>query len=85
MVNKALVKQSFDDIDALHVNNPHIDVLWAELLEALGDNEDDIIEYINNLSDKDAFEFNCIYEELVEKFPSDEMEDLFEKKVYKNN
>lgn len=63
-----------------HINDPDIEKkYWIPLLNALGDDENEIIGYLNELDDDTASWFSEIYEEVVSKFPSKEMEEVFHK------
>lgn len=80
MVDKNSIKRIIDNRKKAHVNDPDIEnKYWIPLVEALGDNEDDIIKYLNELNDEDAAWFSEIYEEVTEKFPSSQMETAFER------
>lgn len=61
-----------------HINDPDIEKkYWIPLLNALGEDENDIIEYLEKLDDDTVTWFSEIYEEVTEKFPSKKMEEIF--------
>ncbi len=57
---------------------------WDELMAALGDDEDDIYNYLSSIDDDIFYWIEEIYEEIIEKFPSERIEELFIKR-HKNN
>lgn len=78
MVDKKKIKKIITERKSAHINDPDIEKkYWFPILKALGDNEDDIIEYLETLDDDTASWFNEIYEELTEKFPGEKMEKAF--------
>ena len=52
---------------------------WDELMAALGDDEDDIFNYLSSIDDDVFYWIEEIYEEIIEKFPSERIEELFVK------
>lgn len=50
-----------------------------QLVELLGDDEGDILDFMESVDDKYTPYFDEIYEEVIEKFPSNEMEEMFER------
>ena len=52
--------------------------LYDPFMEALGDDEDEIIEYISNADEETQGHMCSIGEELYAKFPSDKMEDFLD-------
>lgn len=49
------------------------------IIELLGDDEGEILEFMEAVDEKYAPCIDEFYEELIEKFPSDEMEEAFER------
>lgn len=52
---------------------------WDELVAALGDDEDDVFDYLSSIEDEVFFWIEEVYEEIIEKFPSERIEELFVK------
>jgi len=77
MVDTEKYNQLLEERKALHVNDPIVDEYYDKMVEALGDDEQDIIDFINSLDDNTKMWIEEIYEEVVEKFPSDAMEAVF--------
>ena len=48
------------------------------MMEALGDDEEEIKEYIKGCNDEDLLYFTELFEYIYEKFPSDEMWDFLD-------
>lgn len=57
---------------------------WDELMAALGDDENDVYNYLSSVEDEVFFWIEEIYEEIIEKFPSERIEEIFIRH-YKNN
>ncbi len=75
MVDK---KKFYDTVTArkkLDVNYPWLEEeIWIPRLEALGNDEDDIIKFMDN-ADKETLSYlYAVYDELMDKFPSDKMD-----------
>lgn len=80
MVNKKKIQKIISERKKAHINDPDIEEkYWLPLLNALGEDEDDIIDYLDSLDDDIASWFSEIYEDVIEKFPSEEMEEAFHK------
>ncbi len=78
MIDFERIKEIIEERKKAHVNDPDIEKkYWIPLLNALGDDENEIIEYLNELDDDTVSWFSEIYEEVVSKFPSKEMEEIF--------
>jgi len=57
---------------------------WDELMAALGDNEEDVYNYLSSIDDDIFYWIEEIYEEIIEKFQSERIEELFINR-HKNN
>ena len=58
----------------LHVNYPNLEEeVWQPRLEALGEDEDEIINFIDNADKETMSDLFSIYDEIINKFPSDKM------------
>ena len=80
MIDFERIKEIIEERKKAHINDPDIEKkYWIPLLNALGDDENEIIEYLNELDDDTVSWFSEIYEEVVSKFPSKEMEEIFHK------
>lgn len=80
MVDEDNIKKIISERKKAHINDPDIEEkFWIPLLNSLGEDENDIIEYFNRLDDDTSSWFSEIYEEVTEKFPSEEMEEIFHK------
>ena len=78
MVDAKKIQKIISERKKAHINDPDIEKkYWIPLLNALGEDEDDIIDYLESLEDDVASWFSEIYEEVIEKFPSDEMKKVF--------
>lgn len=79
MVNKKKIQELiawYNDFEKVgYVDYPWFQRdLWDPLLEALGDDESEIIEFIENADEETQSHMSSIMEGLYEKFPSDVME-----------
>lgn len=78
MIDAKKIQKIISERKKAHINDPDIEKkYWIPLLNALGEDEDDIIDYLESLEDDVASWFSEIYEEVIEKFPSDEMKKVF--------
>lgn len=69
LLKKRKVVPVYNDIDAMDIAE--------DIFIALGDDEEEVYEYLSSL-DEDTFGwFDEIYEEISEKFNSDRIEELF--------
>lgn len=50
-----------------------------QIIESLGDDESEILEFLESVDEKYAPCIDEFYEEIIEKFPSDEMEEALER------
>jgi len=77
MLDTTKYYELLEERKALGLNDPIVSEYWNKLADALGDDEQDIIDFINSLDDEGKLWMSEIYEEVVEKFPSDAMETVF--------
>ena len=75
MINKKKFYETIKLEDELHVNYPNLEEeVWQPRLDALGEDEDEIIEFMDN-ADKEVLEaFWPLYYDLMDKFPSEKMD-----------
>ena len=85
MVNKKEIQELIQWYDELMSIDPNMsNYPWFErdlydpFMEALGDDEDEIIEYISNADEETQSHMCSIVEKLSAKFPSDKMEDFLD-------
>ncbi|MCU6720876.1 hypothetical protein OCV67_13195 [Porcipelethomonas ammoniilytica] len=75
MVDK---EKFYDTIEArkkLDNNYPWLEEeVWNPRLEALGEDEDDIIEFMDNADEEVLAALWSVYDELMDKFPSKKMD-----------
>ena len=58
----------------LHVNYPNLEEeVWQPRLEALGEDEDEIINFIDNADQEVLDALWPVYDDLMDKFPSEKM------------
>lgn len=72
LLNRRIDTDEFD-------SEPMFDEYILLIIKAFGDNERDIINFFMNSDKKYHSFFFEFYEEIIEKFPSDEMEEIFDK------
>lgn len=78
MVDVKKTQKIINERKKAHINDPDIEKkYWIPLLNALGEDEDDIIKYLESLDDDIASWFSEVYEEVIAKFPSDKIEKVF--------
>ncbi|OUP74843.1 hypothetical protein B5F08_11765 [Anaeromassilibacillus sp. An172] len=78
MVNEQKILEIIEKRRKAHPQDPQKEKLfWFPLRDALGDNEQDALFYLNNIDDDKAVFFSEIYEDVIERFPSNEMENIF--------
>ncbi len=63
---------SYDDMNTIYK--------WDEILAVLGDNEEDVYNYLYSIDDDIFYWIEEIYEEITEKFQSERIEELFIKR-----
>lgn len=75
MINNEAFYKTIKDEKKLNVNYPWLEKeVWIPRLEALGNDEDDIIKFMDN-ADKETLSYlYAVYDELMDKFPSDKMD-----------
>lgn len=68
----------YDTVEArkkLDNNYPWLEEeIWIPRLESLGDDEDDIIEFMDNADKETLSALWSVYDDLMDKFPSDKMD-----------
>lgn len=78
MVDEKRIYEIIEKRRKAHPEDPRKEKLfWIPLRDALGDDEQDALSYLKNVDGEKTVFLSEIYEEVVEKFPSDEMEDVF--------
>ena len=87
MVDKFKFYKTVEDERKLHPNYPYYERdIWQPRLEALGEDEDDIIEFMDNADRETLNNLWSIYDDLMDKFPSKKMDkaiDRFLKNYHK--
>lgn len=53
--------------------------VWQPRLEALGEDEDDIIEFMDNADEEILSALWSVYDELMDKFPSEKMDNAIDR------
>lgn len=75
MVDKDKFYKTIKQEEELHPNYPWIeDEVWIPRFKALGEDEDDIIEFMDNADEYELWGIWPVYEELMSKFPSKKMD-----------
>lgn len=75
MVDKKVFYRTIKDETKLHVNYPRLEEdIWIPRLESLGDDEDDIIKFMDNADKETLSALWSVYDDLMDKFPSDKMD-----------
>ena len=78
MVDAKKIQKIISERKKAHINDPDIEKkYWIPLLNALGEDEDDIIDYLESLEDDVASWFSQNNEKVIEKFPNDEKKKVF--------
>lgn len=70
MLDKRIGTDEFD-------REPDFRVYISQIMELFGDNEREILDFMNTADQRYVSYFSEFYEEMIEKFPSDEMENMF--------
>ena len=79
MVDAVKVKMLIERRKSLHMNWPWLDRdFFTPLVDAMGDDEQDIISFIKAADDETRSAISGITEELFAKFPSDAMGELID-------
>ncbi len=75
MINIEKFYETIEKRKSLHINYPNLEEeVWKPRLDALGEDEDEIIEFMDN-ADKEVLEaFWPVYDDLMDKFPSEKMD-----------
>ena len=74
MINKKKFYETIKLEDELHVNYPNLEEeVWQPRLEALGEDEDEIINFIDNADQEVLDALWPVYDDLMDKFPSEKM------------
>lgn len=74
MINKEKFYETVKHEAELHVNYPNLEEeVWKPRLEALGEDEDEIIEFMDNADEVVLDGLWSVYDELLDKFPSRKM------------
>lgn len=72
------IMQMFRQLAEMHPNNPATFDIADQIVEALGDNEQEVVDFVNNFDDDMSPWLSMIYEETVAKFDGSEaIEDAF--------
>ena len=75
MINNEAFYKTIKDEKKFNVNYPWLEKeVWIPRLEALGNDEDDIIEFMDNADNETLSYLYAVYDELMDKFPSDKMD-----------
>lgn len=75
MVNINDFNATIEKEKTMHPESPYFERdIWLPRLAALGENEDDIIEFMDNADKKTLNVLWSVYEELMDKFPSEKMD-----------
>lgn len=71
LINERKAIPSYDDMSTMYK--------WDELMAVLGEDEDDVFHYLSSIDDDIFYWIEEIYEEIVGKFQSERIEELFVK------
>ena len=75
MVDKKRFYSIIERRKELDANYPWLERdIWQPWLEALGEDEDDIIEFMDNADKEVLGALWSVYDELMDKFPSEKMD-----------
>ncbi|MGN0613029.1 MAG: hypothetical protein ACI4JB_03935 [Porcipelethomonas sp.] len=75
MVSKEKFYKTIKDEKKLDNNYPWLEEeIWIPRLESLGEDEDDIIEFMDNADEETLSALWSVYDELMDKFPSEKMD-----------
>lgn len=75
MVDKEKFYKTIKQEEELHPNYPWIeDEVWIPRFKALGEDEDDIIEFMDNADEKALSYLYSVYEYIMDNFPSKKMD-----------
>ncbi|MCH5314456.1 MAG: hypothetical protein J1E81_00980 [Eubacterium sp.] len=80
------IKIILDERRAISPNNEvAVEEKQNELFEALGNDEDDVIEFLNSCCIDDLIYISEVFEDIYSKFPSDKMWDALEVLEHKSH
>ncbi|MGN0173026.1 MAG: hypothetical protein ACI39F_01155 [Acutalibacteraceae bacterium] len=80
MIDIKKVKKIIKERKKIYVNDDvRTREKWNELLDALGNDEEELYNFLKSIDDDTLSWINEIYEEIVEKFPSDRINDEFKR------
>lgn len=82
MVIKERWDEAYEKPRELHPNDDYnFDIFRNKMLDALGDEEAEVLEFLKGLSREDKMYLTSIDEEIMGKFPSDEMSQFIHDEV----
>lgn len=82
MVIKERWDEAYEKLRELHPNDDYnFDVFRNEMIDALGDDETEALEFLQGLSSEDKMYLTSIDEEIMGKFPSDEMSQFIQDEI----
>ena len=74
MINIEKFYETIEKRKSLHINYPNLEEeVWQPRLEALGEDEDEIINFIDNADQEVLDALWPVYDDLMDKFPSEKM------------
>lgn len=74
MINIEKFYETIEKRKSLHINYPNLEEeVWKPRLEALGEDEDEIIEFMDNADNEVLGALWSVYDDLMDKFPSENM------------
>ncbi len=74
MINIEKFYETIEKRKSLHINYPNLEEeVWKPRLEALGEDEDEIINFIDNADQEVLDALWPVYDDLMDKFPSEKM------------
>jgi len=75
MINKEKFYKTIEKRKSLHINYPNLEEeVWKPRLEALGEDEDEIIEFMDSADNEVLEALWSVYDDLMDKFPSEKMD-----------
>ena len=73
-------KDFMEKMESEDVNYPFFDIdAWTPMFEALGDDENEIIEFMDNADSDTLSDIYTFWEKLEEKFPSEKMSEAIQR------
>ncbi len=74
MINIEKFYETIEKRKSLHINYPNLEEeVWKPRIEALGEDEDEIIEFMDNADNEVLGALWSVYDDLMDKFPSEKM------------